>query len=70
VSARELLIFGCLVRRRQVRGFCSFENQTFTFVNNCFQNKSNEEIGDFWQALINYEALLYMKLRMERYLFL
>jgi hypothetical protein len=48
---------GCLVRKRQVRGFRSFENQTFTFVNNCFQNKSNEEIGVFWQALFKSSPL-------------
>ena len=55
----------CLVRRRQVRGFRSIENQAFTFVNNYFQNKSNEEIGVFWQALIRTRNQRTMNLKPE-----
>ena len=30
-----------------------FKIKEFTFVNDCFQYKSNEEIDVFWRALIN-----------------
>jgi len=33
------------------------KNKEFTIVNDCFQYKSNEEIGVFWRALIKIKVI-------------
>ena len=43
----------CLIRNGQEWGFRSFDNSEFTFINDRFQNKSNEIIGLFLQTLFN-----------------
>ena len=59
VSARKLLLFESLIRKRQRQGFrpdrYRDEIKEFTLVNDCFKNESNAVFGVFLLRLFKID---------------